>query len=171
MKNNMYLILFILFVGIVNAKQECSVVEGDGTISSTAWYDQTFQGQTIENISVNITLAAGSNWTNISCVTQKPYGTYTNQTNGSITHNITFCNMGVNVLRKFNSPVFMINQTAAATECNTTFSVKGNSSNTIVIEIVPNENRQSTTGYPLIYIGASAIGGVSMLYLWRKRRS
>lgn len=161
---------------MVNALMDCNVDSGTCEIVSTDFYNQTHQGQTIENVSVNVTIngtgASPTGWCNVSCVIGKSYGNYTNVTNASIMHNITWCNAGIKQYNKSQILIYIVNQTSLTNECNITFAVKASnwSTNNATIYINSIQLRASEPGYPLVYVGASALAGATIAFIWWNRR-
>jgi len=172
MKAIIQILMILCIAEMVSAVMTCSVKSGTCAVVKEMFYNQTHQGQTIQNVSVNVTIngtgASPTGWCNVACLVGKSYGNYTNQTNSSVIHNITYCNVETRMTEGFTS-VYILNQTASATLCNVTIAIKLNQTYNVTVWATPYRERVTTN--PIVYIGiASALGGVTLAYLWNRHR-
>jgi len=157
---------------------ECSILDGNCSIVSYVYMNQTYIGATYTNTSVNVTINGSTSsdvgLCNFSCMLNKTHGNTTNKSNGEIV-NISWCNPTATIISGSVREIFLLNASEFVTNdtglCNASYSVWLNGSQDIVIEIKASEARKGTTDYPLIPIGAaSLVVSAILIRLWYKHK-
>lgn len=171
--------MLFMLMGIVGATDfGCTILDGNCSVQSTVYENQTYGGTTYYNTSVNVTIA-GNAASDVStckfcCITNKSHGNVTNRSSGDSV-NISWCSLGASIVSGSDNEVYPENISAFVTSdglCNGTFSVWLNGTTNIVMQIRSSQSRANETGFPLIPVGAAATLLISAMIIrrWYKMR-
>ena len=157
---------------------ECAIIDGNCSVESTVYDNQSYVGVTYYNTSVNVTVS-GNAATDVStcefyCMTNKTYGNITNRSSGSLV-NISWCNLGATIVSGSDKEIYPENITEFVTStglCNGTFSVWLNGTTNITIQIQASQMRAGKEDFPLVPVGvaASLLVAAMIIRRWHKMR-
>ena len=172
----------------------CTVLGGNCTIISSIYNDQSFGGTTYYNVSVNVTIMGDTTsdmgLCNISCITNKTVGNFTNRTGGNVSHRlnrsgvnetfVSWCNLGIRIINGSSKVALPLNVSQFVTSggyCNGSFAIWLNGTTNITAEI---RSRTTTSvggkpTFPLIQVSAASgtllIAAILIRRWWKKRRT
>lgn len=169
----------LLLMGMVNATFNCTVLGGDCSVETKTYMNQNYSGTMYYNTSVNVTIsgndAADTGLCNISCITNKTHGNFTNST-GSVV-NMSWCNLVIDIISGSDNEAFPLNATEFVSNqtdlCNGSFAIWLNGTTNITVRIRASQARADEDYFPLIPVAGSASLLIAAILIrrWYKRRS